>query len=225
MNVRMSICRYKFTSMCISWVVLSILSNSGLVHTKLSARMVSMLGLIGNVCSASKRSLRVRSVFFCFALLNQKSIGLFSLAHSPKPIIAARQHSTEICNACRYWSVFVGYCMDIIWLIHFMIEMCVFYCGACHCFTVILMSFTVCVLTYTGVWYFMNVFFALHYCVRKWHNKTVQSISSNRGQTTNDNLFGRYNPIISIEFPTQQITLTLALPTAIISVITISALL
>ena len=78
---------------------------------------------IGNVSSASKRSCAY-DPFFCFVLLNQESIGLFSLAYSLKAIIATRQHSTDICNASRYCSVV--YWVGIIWLIHFMIEICVF---------------------------------------------------------------------------------------------------
>ena len=75
-----------------------------------------------------------------------------------KLIIAARQHSTEICNACRYWSVLVVYKVDIIRLNHFAIEICGFYCGACHCFYHYTDTFLLCLWSYTGVWYFMGVF-------------------------------------------------------------------
>ena len=49
-------------------------------------------------------------------------------------LIAVRQQSIDICNACRYWLMLVVHCVDIIRLNHFTIENCVFYCGACHCF-------------------------------------------------------------------------------------------
>ena len=55
-----------------------------------------------------------------------------------------------------YCSVLMAYCAHIIWLNHFTIGICSFYSG--RCFTVILMSFYVCCWSYTGVWYFMNVF-------------------------------------------------------------------
>ena len=69
----------------------------------------------------------------CFVKIKQ-SFGFFSFAHFLKLIIAARQRSTEICNACRYWSMLVVYRVDIIRLNNFTIEICGFYCGACHCF-------------------------------------------------------------------------------------------
>ena len=72
--------------------------------------------------------------YSCFVLLNHESFRFISLTRFLKLIIAARQHSAEIYNACRYWSLLVVYSVDIIRLNHFTIEFCAFYCGACQRF-------------------------------------------------------------------------------------------
>ena len=97
-------------------------------------------------------------------LLNQESFGLFCLARFLKLIIATQQHSTEICNACHYWSVLVVYCMEIIRLNHFRIEICGFYCGACHCFC-----------HYTDVFYcmFLIIYWGMIFYECIWLHLTV----------------------------------------------------
>ena len=58
------------------------------------------------------------------------------------------------------------YCVNIIRLNHFTIEICGFYCGACHCFYRYTDAFyIVYFLSYTGVWYFMNAFVFTLLCV------------------------------------------------------------
>ena len=114
--------------------------------------------------------------YSCFVLLNQKSLRLFSLARILKLKIAARQHSTEICNARRFWSVLVVYCVDIMRLNHFTMEICVFYCAACHCFHCYTDVFSLCVFYHILECDILWMYLFLPYCVRKWHYKTVQSI-------------------------------------------------
>ena len=70
----------------------------------------------------------------------------------------------------------VVYCVDIIRLNHFTIEICRFYCGACHCFynTDV---FLLCVFDHILECDILWMYLFLPYRVRKWHNKTVQSIT------------------------------------------------
>ena len=70
-------------------------------------------------------------VLFC---QKQESFGFFSLARFLKLKIAVRQQSIEICNARRYWSMLLLYCVDIIRLNHLRLKVVFFYCGVCHCF-------------------------------------------------------------------------------------------
>ena len=72
--------------------------------------------------------------YSCLVLFNQERFGFNSLACFLKLIIAAGQYSSVICNACRYCSVLMVYCVDIIWWNHFTAEICGFCCVACHCF-------------------------------------------------------------------------------------------
>ena len=69
------------------------------------------------------------------------------------------------------------YCVDIIRLNHFTIENCVFYCGACHCFYRWSDVFLLCILDHILECDIFLMYLFLPYCVRKWHNKTVQSIN------------------------------------------------
>ena len=73
-------------------------------------------------------------IHVCF-VKKQEPFRFFSLARFLKLKIAARQQCIEICNARRYWSMLVVYCVDI------RLKVVFFYCDACHCFTVILMLF------------------------------------------------------------------------------------
>ena len=60
-----------------------------------------------------------------FVLLNQESFGFFSLACFHK--LPDKILQTFAINACRYWSVLVVYCVDIIRLNPFTIENCGFW--------------------------------------------------------------------------------------------------
>ena len=106
-------------------------------------------------------------------MLNQESFGFFSFARFLKLVISARQHSTEICNACRYWSVLVVY-----WHWHYTIEQC--YDWDLRFFTVVFVVVFTDILMYfyyvfdhilecASLW----MYSFLPYGVRKWCNKTV----------------------------------------------------
>ena len=70
----------------------------------------------------------------------------------------------------------VVYCVDIIRLNNFTIESCVFTVVHVIVFTVILTLFLLCIFYHILECDILSMYLFLTYCVRKWHNKTVQSI-------------------------------------------------
>ena len=97
--------------------------------------------------------------YSCFVLLNQESSGFITLARFLKLIIAAWKHFSEICNVCRYCSVFVVYWGTLYdWIILRLKFLVLLWCLSCFCLPLYWCLFIVCFWSYTGVWYCMNVF-------------------------------------------------------------------
>ena len=97
----------------------------------------------------------------CFVKKKKKkeSFRFFSLARFLKLKIAARQQSIEICNARRYWSILVVYCVDIrlkvvffftvMLVIVFTVILMIFYCV----FFIVYWS----VIFYECIWFYLTV--------------------------------------------------------------------
>ena len=123
-------------------------------------------------------------VLFC---KKKESFRFFSLARFLKLKIAARQQSIEICNARRYWSMLVVYCVDI------RLKVVFFYCDACHCFYRYTDAFLLCIFYRILECDILWMYLFLPYCVRKWHNKTVQPINQCRHEVWHERFNSQAN--------------------------------
>ena len=132
------------------------------------------------------RILTSRGLFWFWKHFFLLTFGLFSFARFLKLIFDVRQQSIEICNACRYGSTLVVYCVNSIRLNDFTIEICVFHCGACHWFYRYTDAFLWCIFDNVLECDILWMYLFLPYFVRKWHNKTVQSINQSINQRHKD---------------------------------------